>query len=159
MKDQSTCWARVTSTPLTSFRPVDESDKSAEAFLLASASPISTIDVFAKQGLRGTKILFDVNNNSEQASLCDTIASSLSEDEDEVPIPCEIEFMAISRQLSTDSDVSWHERGTERPGESDLLGLQFVTEDIPDHHHEFMSVQSVGSVTNMSECGSFTTIF
>ncbi len=84
-----------------------------------------------------------VSRNSDQQSFLGTIASSLSDDEDEEPIPNEIEFMAISRQSSNDSDCTWHDH----VGEKDLLGLQFVTEDAFDDAQESMSVKSVRSVT------------
>lgn len=144
MKDEFTSWAPVPS----SFRPVLANDDDEESS--TGACLWATRDIFSK----GTKQLLDAkkkNHSSTPTSLCDTIASTLSED-DEVPmIPSEIEFMVISRQSSsTDSD--WCDN--EQTG--DLVGLQFVTEDV--HHHEFMSVQSVGSVTIMSDCGSFTTV-
>lgn len=103
------------------------------------------LDISSKEGLHGTKQFDVTSNNSTQESLLVTIATSLSEDEDEVPVPSEIEFMTISRQASTDSDLSCYGHINGRTGESDLLGLQFVTEELPEND-EFMSVQSIGSI-------------
>lgn len=170
---KSKCWAREPSTTqsfLTSFRPVDEYDESIETCLRATASPTSAmqVDILLKIGVNESKQLsVDMQSiESVQESLfgaipsLGTITSSLSEDEEEAPVPSEIEFMVIARQSSTDSDVSEFEEDDERRGENDLLGLQFLIEELPD---DLLSVESIGSITlkhansvTISECYSFT---
>jgi hypothetical protein len=138
MKDQLS--SRLTNTPLMPLRlPNNDHGQWMEKCLRETSSPTSTIDAFTNKGL--------TNTSSDQQSFLGTIASSLSEDEDEEPVPNEIEFMAISRQSSNDSGCTWHDVYHERMGEKDLLGLQFVTEDVLDDAHDSMSVQSVRSVT------------
>ncbi|GAX11794.1 hypothetical protein FisN_7Lu198 [Fistulifera solaris] len=143
MKDQSSSrWTNTTLMPLR--LPNHDNDEWKQKSLRLTFSPTSTMVDFSNQV--STNRMDVVSRNSDQQSFLGTIASSLSDDEDEELVPIEIEFMAISRQSSNDSDCTWHD--IHHAGEKELLGLQFVNEDVLDDSHESMSVQSVRSVTH-----------
>lgn len=152
-------WASVPATnnpSMMSFRPVDDNKESTTKSLRAVTSPTCTmeIEMFSKEGTHVAKqipVTIKCTESISESVLSSapslgTISSSLSEDEDEIPVPSEIKFLTISRSASIDSDLSGLENIESRKGDSDLLGLRFLVEEIVVSD-DLLSVASLNSIT------------